>query len=102
MECLHNSTNKFIFILAGVTSENEGFINKEKLELIEKDSSVILVSRAEVLDFEEFINMAEKNNFRAAVDVFPEEPVPKNSSLRKIKNILFSAHRAGAGTPAPC
>ena len=26
------STNKFIFILAGVTSENEGFINKEKLE----------------------------------------------------------------------
>ena len=32
------STNKFIFILAGVTSENEGFINKEKLELIEKDS----------------------------------------------------------------
>ena len=28
------SKNKFIFILAGVTSENEGFINKEKLELM--------------------------------------------------------------------
>ena len=91
-----SSTNKFIFILAGVTSENEGFINKEKLELIERDSSVILVSRAEVLDFEEFINMAEKNNFRAAVDVFPEEPVPSDAFFRKESNILFTSHVAGA------
>ena len=74
------ASNKFIFILAGVTSENEGFINKEKLQLIEKDSSVILVSRAEVLDFDEFINLAEQNKFRAAIDVFPEEPVPSNAA----------------------
>ena len=90
------SSNKFIFILAGVTSENEGFINKEKLELIEKDSSVILVSRAEVLDFDEFINLAEQNKFRAAVDVFPEEPVPSNAFFRRESNILFTSHVAGA------
>ena len=90
------STNKFIFILAGVTSENAGFINKEKLKLIEKDSSVILVSRAEVLDFDEFINLAEKNKFRAAVDVFPEEPVPSDAFFRKKSNILFTSHVAGA------
>ena len=90
------STNKFIFILAGVTSVNAGFINKEKLKFIEKDSSVILVSRAEVLDFDEFINLAEKNKFRAAVDVFPEEPVPSDALFRKESNILFTSHVAGA------
>ncbi len=90
------STNQFIFILAGVTNENEGFINKDKLKLIEKDSSVILVSRAEVLDFDEFINLAEQNFFRAAVDVFPEEPVPSNAVFRKDSNILFTSHVAGA------
>ena len=62
----------------------------------DRDSSVILVSRAEVLDFEEFINMAEKNNFRAAVDVFPEEPVPSDAFFRKESNILFTSHVAGA------
>jgi phosphoglycerate dehydrogenase-like enzyme len=31
-----------------------------------------------------------------ATDVFPEEPVLKNDQIRKVKNILFSAHRAGA------
>ena len=90
------SMNQFIFILAGVTSENKGFINKEKLELIKKDSSVILVSRAEVLDFNRFIELAEQNCYRAAVDVFPEEPVPQDSPFRKESNILFTSHVAGA------
>ena len=33
-----------------------------------------------------------------ATDVFPEEPVKKDDPIRKEKNILFSAHRAGALT----
>ena len=31
-----------------------------------------------------------------ATDVFPNEPVKKNDPIRKLKNVLFSAHRAGA------
>ena len=49
-----------------------------------------------MLDFEEFINMAEKNNFRAAVDVFTEEPVPSDAFFRKESNILFTSHVAVA------
>jgi phosphoglycerate dehydrogenase-like enzyme len=89
------SMNQFIFILAGVTSENEGFINKEKLDLIQNDSSVILVSRAEVLDFDYFVKLAKSNIFRAAADVFPEEPVPVDSPYRRATNILFTSHLAG-------
>ena len=89
------SMNQFIFILAGVTSENEGFINKDKLDLIQNDSSVILVSRAEVLDFDYFVKLAKSNIFRAAADVFPEEPVPFDSPYRKATNILFTSHLAG-------
>ena len=89
------STNKFLFILTGVTSENERFLNKEKLTLIRKDSSVILVSRAEVVEFDTFIDLAEKNFYRAAVDVFPEEPVPLDSQYRKESNIIYTSHIAG-------
>lgn len=89
------SMNQFIFILAGVTSENEGFINKDKLDLIQNDSSVILVSRAEVLDFDYFVKLAKRNIFRAAADVFPKEPVPGDSPYRKATNILFTSHLAG-------
>ena len=90
------SNNKFIFILAGVTTENEGFISKDKLKLIKKNSSVVLVSRAEVVDFDEFIELAENEYFRAAIDVYPVEPVPADSTFRKKSNILFTSHVAGA------
>ena len=90
------SNNKFIFILAGVTTENEGFISKDKLKLIKKNSSVVLVSRAEVVDFDEFIELAENEYFRAAIDVYPVEPVPVDSTFRKKSNILFTSHVAGA------
>ena len=38
----------------------------------------------------------KKGDIYVATDVFPEEPVKKNDPIRKLKNVLFSAHRAGA------
>jgi len=35
-----------------------------------------------------------------ATDVFPEEPVPLEDPIRQTKNMLLSAHRAGALTSA--
>jgi len=87
--------NKFIFILAGVTKENKNFLNQKKLNLIKKNTSVILISRAEVVDFDSFVNMAENGCFRAAIDVFPTEPVSLKSGLRKKNNIIYSSHLAG-------
>ena len=40
--------------------------------------------------------MCIRDSIYVATDVFPEEPVKKNDPIRKLKNILFSAHRAGA------
>ena len=40
--------------------------------------------------------MVKIRNIFVATDVFPEEPVSKNNPIRKVNNILFSAHRAGA------
>ena len=87
--------NQFIFILSGVTKDNINFLNRTKLKMIKKDASVILISRAEVVDFEAFVELAEKKYFRAAIDVFPEEPVPLDSFLRKKNNIIFNSHLAG-------
>ncbi len=89
------STSRFLFILAGTTAENEGFLNRGKLELISPDASVILISRAEVVDFDALVELAEAGRFRAAIDVFPEEPVPEAAPVRAAERVLLSAHRAG-------
>ncbi len=90
------SNNRFLFILAGVTSENAGFINRARLMTIKPDAAVILSSRAEVVDFEAFVEFGQAGRFRALADVFPEEPVAADAPFRQFDKVLFSAHRAGA------
>ncbi len=92
--------SRFLFLLAGVTTENEGFLGRPMLESISADSTVVLASRAEIVDFEAFVELASQGRFRAAIDVFPEEPVSKDDSIRKTPHILFSSHLAGGIRPS--
>ncbi len=93
------STSKFIFVFAGVTSENQGFLGRRELSLIQKDASFLLMSRAAVVDFPAFLDFVKAGKFRAATDVFPQEPVAKDDPLRAIPGLLLSAHRSG-GMPS--
>ena len=85
-----------IYVLATVTTKNKNFIDKKLLGKMKPNSCFILMSRAAVVNFKDLISIVKKRKIFVATDVFPKEPVPKKSSLRKVKNILFSAHRAGA------
>jgi phosphoglycerate dehydrogenase-like enzyme len=87
--------SRFVFVMAGVTKNNQGFLNAEKLSLIKKDSFFILMSRAAIVDFEALCGLTEEGRFTAATDVFPEEPIPRDHRIRKNENILLSTHRAG-------
>lgn len=92
------SQSRYLFILAGVTSQNEGFLDRAKLETIAPDACVVLASRAEVVDFPAFVELAEARRFRAAIDVFPVEPVPADDPIRHTRNIVLSSHLAGGMT----
>jgi len=85
----------FVFVMAGVTKDNQGFLSAEKLSLIKKDSFFILMSRAAVVDFDALCGLTEEGRFTVAADVFPEEPIPRNHRIRKNENILLSHHWAG-------
>ena len=87
---------RVIFVLAGMTTENEGFLDRQMLERIQPDASVVLTSRAEVVDFDALVEMAASGRLRAAIDVYPEEPVPAEHPVRRADNVLFTAHIAGA------
>ena len=89
------SQSDVLFLLAGVTTENEGFLARDRLSKIREDATVVLASRAEIVDFDAFLALASSGAFRAVVDVYPEEPVPQGSAWRQAENTQFSAHLAG-------
>jgi phosphoglycerate dehydrogenase-like enzyme len=93
-------TSQIIVVFASVTSENQGFLGRREFEMIAPGSVFLLMSRAGVVDFPEFLRQVESGRFRAATDVFPQEPAPLDEPARKVEDLLLSPHRAGAMTDA--
>ena len=54
------------------------------------------MSRAAVIDFKDLYKFLKTRNVFAGIDVYPVEPVEKKDPIRKLQNVIFSPHRAGA------
>lgn len=89
-------TSRLIFVLATPTAPNRAFLDRKKLELIAEDAVFLLLSRSHVVDFDALTDLLHAGRFRAAIDVYPEEPLPLDHPVRNAPNTVFSTHRAGA------
>lgn len=89
-------TSRVVFVFAGATSENAGFLDAGKLALLPDGAAVLLLSRAAVAEFPALLAEAASGRLRVATDVFPAEPVAAGDPMRGNAGMLFSAHRAGA------
>ena len=90
------STSDFVFVVASVTSENQGFLGADAFARMRKGAAFILLSRAGVVDFPALMDAVRSGHIVAASDVFPEEPLAQDHPVRTLPGFLRSAHRAGA------
>ncbi|CAN7279114.1 hydroxyacid dehydrogenase [Pararhizobium sp. LjRoot255] len=86
----------FIFVVAAVTSENRHFLGADAFASMRPGAAFILLSRADVVDFDALMVAVASSHIVAASDVFPQEPLPLDHPVRNLKGFLRSAHRAGA------
>jgi len=86
---------RVVFVLSPVTTENAGAIGRECFAAMSRGSVVVLVSRAGVVDWPALLDAAASGQIRAAIDVFPEEPIPPKERARATPGTILSAHRAG-------
>ncbi len=96
-EVLRSST--FVFVLATVTSDSEHLLDDERLSLLQDGARLVLVSRAAVVDFDALHEHVASGRVLAAIDVWPQEPLPSGSPFRALEGAVLSPHRAG-GIPA--
>jgi phosphoglycerate dehydrogenase-like enzyme len=90
------SQSDFVFVVASVTSDNQGFLGADAFAKMRKGAAFILLSRAAVVDFNALMDAVKSGHIVAASDVFPEEPLAKDHPVRDLPGFLRSAHRAGA------
>jgi len=84
-----------VFVLAATTTENAGSIGHGHFARMQRGGIVVLVSRAGIVDFDALLDAAASGRIRAAIDVWPDEPIPPGHRARRTPNTVLQAHRAG-------
>lgn len=85
-----------IFVVAAITSENRALLDATALRKIPDGAGLVLLSRADIVDFDALMAEVVTGRITAASDVFPEEPLPERHPVRHLEGFIRSAHRAGA------
>ncbi len=76
----------------------QGLIGAAAIAHIPDGALFVNSSRAGVVDYEALSRHLVAGRFRAALDVFPEEPLPASSPLYGLANVLLTPHVAGYST----
>jgi phosphoglycerate dehydrogenase-like enzyme len=87
--------SRVVFVFAAPTTDNRAMLGRRELELLPPGAAVLLMSRAAVADVDALVELAAAGRLRAAIDVWPQEPVPRDHPARAVEGLLLSPHRAG-------
>ena len=83
----------FLYLAVPETEETKGLINKERLDKLKPTCGIVNVGRQSVLDYEALGIKLEKNEIAGAIlDVFSKEPIPKDSKLWDVPNLIITPH----------
>jgi phosphoglycerate dehydrogenase-like enzyme len=86
----------FVIITVPKTSATVGLISAEELAMFKPTAFLIDVSRGGIVDQDALIHaLRERKIAGAALDVFPEEPLPPGNPLWKFANVIITPHISG-------
>lgn len=88
-------SSKIISIHAAKTPDTYHMIGKDLLQVIPDDALLVNTARASIIDTSALEEELAKNRFKAVLDVFDVEPLPANSKLFHLPNVILMPHMAG-------
>lgn len=99
LEGFLKSTDILICLLPS-TASTLGLLNKERLEMLPKGASLINVARGDILVENDLIELLDSEHLSiASLDVFKQEPLPKDHPFWKHERIDITPHVASLTNP---
>ena len=87
------SQSDYILVSAPLTEETRGLIGREQFQHAKEGAVFINLGRGPVVDENALIDALKSGKLKgAALDVFTEEPLPTESELWELENVLISPH----------
>jgi len=86
----------YVVVAVPITPETENLIDAEKMALMKPDAMLVGMSRGGIIEQDALARaLREKKLAAAALDVCQPEPLPADSELWDLDNLLITAHIAG-------
>lgn len=89
-------TSRVVYVLAAPAPENRGLLGTAQIALMQPGALLVLISRSHLVDFAALTEALRAGRIQAAIDVFPEEPLPLDVAIRRTPNVILSAHRGAS------
>lgn len=91
------STSDVLAICCPLTDETRGKMNRDAFKAMKTTAFLVNVTRGEVMVEEDLVDALKNGDIRgAALDVTPREPLPEDSPLWQLENVVMTPHTAGA------
>jgi len=85
----------YLVLSCPLTAETEGLIGGDELRLLGSDGVLVNVARGEIVDQTALVRALQYGVIRgAALDVFEAEPLPSDSVLWELSNVIVTPHMA--------
>lgn len=86
-----------LVVAAPYTDETHHLVDRSVLSNMKNDSYIVNIARGSIIDEKALIESLKSGNVKkAALDVFEEEPLPKDSPLWTMDNVYVSPHTSWA------
>ena len=87
----------YVLLSCPLTPETRGLVGRAELGAMKGDAVLVNVARGAVVDEDALVYALQQGGIRgAALDVFEEEPLPPESPLWDLPNVVVTPHMAGS------
>ncbi len=92
------SENDIVIETAPLIPETVGIVTEKLLRAIRPGGVFVNVGRGAVVDEAALLRVAREGRIQIGLDVFAQEPLPKDSGFRGLRNVTLTPHLAGPTT----
>ncbi len=86
----------YVVVTLPLTDQTRGYFGQKEFQAMKKSAHFINVARGEIVKQAELIKALQDETIAgAALDVFEEEPLPEDSPLYELDDVIITPHTAG-------
>ncbi|MBM4341473.1 MAG: D-2-hydroxyacid dehydrogenase [Deltaproteobacteria bacterium] len=89
----------YLVMVLPLTPDTIHFLGEEELGLFKEGATLLNIGRGKTIDERALVQTLKKGKIKAILDVFEEEPLPKESELWNLENVIITPHVSGINIP---